>query len=252
MKSMICPECKDVIPDGELRGNHKLCKACNTRNNRDDLVEIDTRPAFSPNPVFSSQPQTSPRSNRISLQDIPLVHFACWDGNDGLEQNPTLVIKPQGLFFLIIFAVIWIVGFSALFGNFIIDMLSDPASVMINGRQGTSDDLIILGLFAALFIGLGIVILVNSIKQCYFKTWIEVTPDCLLVTRGLRRAGKPKSFDRSQMTTVTMKPCSRDSRHSLYDVHLEGSSKITVASSLSNDDAKQLTQMLNQLMIARL
>ena len=42
MKVMICPECKEVLLNDELRGSNLQCHACMTRENRDDLVEIDT------------------------------------------------------------------------------------------------------------------------------------------------------------------------------------------------------------------
>ena len=42
MKFTICPECREVIGDDELRGSSKICRACARRTDRSDLVEIDT------------------------------------------------------------------------------------------------------------------------------------------------------------------------------------------------------------------
>ena len=42
MKLMICPECKEVIPDGKLCGNNPQCHACQIRQDGNDLMIVDT------------------------------------------------------------------------------------------------------------------------------------------------------------------------------------------------------------------
>ncbi len=41
MTIRICPECRQIIPEGKLRGDSKTCKACFRRTKATDLIEVD-------------------------------------------------------------------------------------------------------------------------------------------------------------------------------------------------------------------
>ena len=94
---MYCPECKEIILEGELRGTNKSCHACAVRTDASDLIPMDKSARqqsaikepvsnnfgdyqdASQNPMMQISPSisTDNSANAIAYTNIPIIHH--WD-----------------------------------------------------------------------------------------------------------------------------------------------------------------------------
>ena len=286
---MVCPECKDVIPEGTLHGNHKNCHACWVRENRDDLIELDTEKALEALALMEQQAlpaQTQPQNqtgvrsvlsglsyaakklaeSRMesaadeppipvihNLNDLELTPGAYWDHSaESWSQAATLVIKAQGTKSLFIFSLVWL-GFTVpVLSAVLIMMIHDPSSVKVNHRPGTYSDLWIALLFPLIFWGVGGGLLYWSIMSCFSKTWIDVHSDLLFIERGLRRKGQTQTVKRSPKTLVTMESGGSINHTPVYAVFISDGTKIKIGSGMYQAEAQQLVRMLKTLVAAQI
>ena len=56
----ICPEGKEIILEDILHGNNKYCKACRTRHDRSDLVQLDSEKPYETNSILKGLSPTRP------------------------------------------------------------------------------------------------------------------------------------------------------------------------------------------------
>ena len=91
MKIQICPECKEVIPEGKLRGSSKTCTACFRRTSPADLVIKDTEEILGG--TGTSRP--------VEIKPVEAVYESAsksmWDDeeNEQAAQNPPPTAAQQ-------------------------------------------------------------------------------------------------------------------------------------------------------------
>lgn len=269
MKLMICPECKEVIPDNELHGSKEDCLACRYRVNRDDLVELDTAKAVDSQNEgggFFGQlgraianrlgQSMTPRSIPVihSINELSLRPNMYWDENNGWDSSQTLVIKSNGkMKSMLFFAILWLAFTVPLLSFMLMSMAHDPSSVTVNGRPGMDSDFWFMLLFPVIFWGVGFGMLYFAITSCFSKTWIEITPDALLIERGLSRKGKKLRISRNSNTEVESYSNIRINHRPYYAIKLiDDQNKIKVVEGLDSREIDDYEVFFKTLLRAEL
>ena len=267
MKIMVCPECKEVLGEEELRGSNPCCYACSVRKNRNDLVEVDTEREVESQIQGSAFDQRGQRPGYDSFETqrrkgrsfspeqwqagIPVIHSLnelqlgkkmFWEHNaEDFGSSQTLVIKCGGMVSSLFFAIFWL-GFCAI-----------PIALFIHEsiNHESVDSLPVLIIFF-LFGGIGVGLLYSSIMACFSKTWVEIDNDNLYIERGLYRSGKKKIIRRSTQTEVSMYSNSSINGHAIYNVRLMDDTVVKVASGVDYNRASEIVTLFKTLLWAEL
>ena len=276
MKVYLCPECKEAIPDGKLWGNNQNCQACKNRVSRQDLIEVDTedlikaaniqqQPAGNPWNSYQN-PSINPLKNLTENVDIPVIHklselrLPCgvkWiksqDNFNSFNPDNTLFFKYDGSVAPFAFSIIWLLLTIPFLGAMLVSFISDPASVKVNGHPGKMSDIWMIMLFPLFFWGIGGVMLYIGIKQAFYKNWLEITPDSIIVEQGYSRKGKLITFKRNSSTKVLTETVRGSKGHISYKVNLvDDNHKIEFKSGLAAFEAREYERMLRTILNAEL
>ncbi|MBQ9815905.1 MAG: hypothetical protein IJM59_00335 [Proteobacteria bacterium] len=264
MRVKICPECKDIIQEGSLRGTHSWCSACAKRQNASDLVEWDTEqiPTNSQGTQQYQRDMPMQRSQIRSLNELALPFGFTWLHENASENawtapsRDTLVYKKKGFPFALLFGGIWaFVGIFMLIIFVSIYQSGDVSSFTINGRPATSTSQMLPFLFIPLpFAIIGSIILIFGIRQVLAKTWIQISRDTVLIEHSMKRRGRGKVFARDpQQTKIEVSVCGSINRQPAYRVLVwDANQKITVDSMLNETKANEISTLLQTILYADL
>ena len=81
MKMLICPECNEIILEGELRGTNKTCHACAVRTDESDLIVMGEEATPSPQ-------NADDHGQQKKMQEYLADSIQTWE-------NGTLIDKPS-------------------------------------------------------------------------------------------------------------------------------------------------------------
>ncbi|GEM_PF-6169537 len=276
MKFTVCPECREVIGDDELRGSSKICHACARRTDRSDLIEIDTEKteeedsklsihaplgangeSFDPNEVaeqpFSTRgnaPELTSELDKVLphsqyLIDIPVIHSldelhtiskAHWEYDTEIRDSEYLRT-------LVTRQPVGIIDL--ILGTFFVGW-----AMLILFMTRNPEFIIVL-----MFGGIGAWFLYCALMT-RTKVWIRIFRDRLEIHRGFRKNGKYRIYNRSYQDTPVNIVERRSKNSSSYKVViLNGSESYILVSALSSFNhsyAEDYKRMIETILKAKL
>ena len=224
MKCTICPECREIIADDELRGTSTTCHACACRTDRSDLIEIETeKPSITENTIVDEdvRHQMTPLPVIHSLDELMLMPYAHWEDESSsigdMAYRRTLVLnQPKAIGMLLLGLFLTAIGlycFVATFGDIIVSMAG------------------------LLFFGVGGGWLIYSSIKTFPKVWIRIFQDRLEICRGFRKNEKYKVFTRYYHGT-SVSAYNYDVKAPSYRVYIsQDDESYTLACELSSSDS---------------
>lgn len=243
MKVMICPECKQVISEGEYSGKN-YCGTCWKRSlsrDRSDLIEQEDGRTEEPQKRTYddgvSRSQNSSKdlvqkrpTRKISLDSIRLVSGASWEEN--YSGARTLLIKPIFIDYFISLAPLLFL------------MLPFGVGIINPDPTGKHEDI-------ALFcLALPVIIIVCLIfcKHYIVRVWIEIHEGSFVIEKGyFSRNGNTKVLARKAGTNVYFEKYGFG-RSATYRVFIsDADDRVEVRKGLDRQRASEFVDMLMNL-----
>lgn len=91
MKLLVCPECKEVIPEGKWSGSNTNCHACQMREmrlDRSDLLEIDTEKAIEAMASAFNMQHLLPQQPSTASHTSPASNSSPWNNSAAGNNKP--------------------------------------------------------------------------------------------------------------------------------------------------------------------
>ena len=210
--------------------------------------------------------------NQMCPEPIPVIHSldelelpgtlkAKWVKSenefDSFISSKTLEIKwedgCEGVMTLL-FAIFWLAITIPVLGMAVVSFLSDPSSTTVNGHPGSMNDVWLILLFPVLFWGVGIFLAYHGIKSCFYKVWMDITPECIYFERGFFRGGKKIRIERNPQTKVDVHMHTGSKGHRYYSVYIsdENNSSFMLKENVSQVEANMIQRMLQIILAAQL
>ena len=222
MRMLVCPECREIILEGELRGNNKSCHACAVRTDESDLLVMgeendssasDTakQPAAGELPEWAKSTQTwvngtlvdhspneemeklanHPVNNALPLPDDPIPTIRSLEE---LKLAPDfslrrykdvdcLIYTSPGSSLLFWIGFIWLLIMMVCIYSITIQNIDKAATTSIF-------NMVTSYLVPVVFSVIGILITYAGLRMWKGKLYIDILPDSLAIREGVFHSGK--------------------------------------------------------------
>lgn len=236
MTRYVCPECLEIIAEGELRGGNQSCHACAVRTDMIDLIPLD-----------------SVGHEESAVEESGALHHQTCCDVEEFDQVVDNIMKTAG----------FVTGVSWCPYEKMLSIIPTQISiaVMIGGIFCVASVIGFIGtitsspidqkvclIFICFFVA-GIFVLYRGLIDSFKKTWIQFTPDDILFEYAFARTGKMLRIKRRKTTAVVCKNYHSDKGHttSYCDIYMSDGTEIQkVTSQIKSSEAENLK---NQIMI---
>lgn len=237
MTRYVCPECLEIIADGELRGDIESFRACAVRTDTTDLIPFDS---------VGHEESAVEESGALHHQICCDVEEFDHEEFDHVVDN---IMKTAGF----VTGVSWC-SYEKMLS---ITPTQISIAVMIGGIFCVASIIGFIGtitsspidqqmclIFICVFVA-GIFVLYIGLIDSFKKTWIQFTPDDILFEYAFVRSGKMIRIKRRKTTAVVCKNYHSEKNQSYCDIYMsDGTELQKVISQIESSEAENLKSQI--------